>query len=255
MSKVILLVGPPGVGKSTWIKNYVKDIPTPYTVCSADTYFTKDGIYTFNPVAIGQAHQTCYEKFVNALSIDIPLIFIDNTNIAKDHRSKYINKALEYDYDVSVKVFDVSDIEKIKQQNKSDERVKSNKLIPDHVIERMAKQMDIEHGNWRAEKDNRTYKLTKVLEANEFIRKNSVHESSLLTKDFAKDTDIKEDNKPSPEFKKKCNDLMLNAMELKEKISLLQTGITEKEKIEPLDDAYAACELVVHHMEDLIQES
>jgi len=73
--------------------------------------------------------------------------------------------------------------------------------------------------------------------------------NSLVTQDFIKATDIKSS------FKDKCNDLMLEAMKLKEKIELLKTGISDMEKMEPLDDAYAGCEVVIHHFEDLIQGS
>ena len=71
--------------------------------------------------------------------------------------------------------------------------------------------------------------------------------NSLVTNDFIKSTDIK------TSFTEKCNDLMNETMKLKENIELLKTGITDMEKMEPLDDAYAACEVVIHHFEDLIQ--
>ena len=252
MGKVIILVGPPGVGKDYWIKKYTQKISTPYVVCSADDYFMDSGKYNYRPQEIGQAHSTCFEKFSNALRSEVPLIFVSNTNIVKDHRSKYVNKALQYDYDVEIKVFPVN-IEVIKRQNSSPERLAQNKIIPDSVIDRMVAKLDIEPGLWRAEHDGgRSYKTTRMLESNDFVRKdiNKVDDKSVVTKGFAKASDIKTDK-----FKRHCNELMLSAMQLKEKISLLQAGITDSDKLEPLDDAYAASELVVHHMEDLIQDS
>ncbi len=165
MGKVIITVGPPGVGKSYWIKQYIEQHDVPYAICSADHYFEKDGKYIYKPTEIGFAHNTCFEKFVNALRAEVPLIFVDNTNIVKEHRAKYVNKALEYDYEVEIKAFPV-DIERIKAQNASDERKVAGKVIPDSVIDRMVAKLDIEPG---------TYKLVdrkpvRILETNLFIR-------------------------------------------------------------------------------------
>lgn len=165
MGKVILVCGPPGVGKSYWIKEYIQKHKIPHVICSADHYFEKEGMYNYKPAEIGQAHNNCFENFVNALRAETPLIFVDNTNIVKEHRAKYINKALEYDYEVEIKVFPI-DIERIRLQNSSDERKNTGKIIPDSVIDRMAAKLDIAPG---------MYKLVnkipvKILETNLFIR-------------------------------------------------------------------------------------
>jgi predicted kinase len=171
MSKVILTVGPPGVGKTTWIKNYVANINEPYVICSADHYFEKEGKYVYEPSKIGLAHNSCFEKFVNALRSEIPLIFIDNTNVIKEQRAKYINKANEYGYEVEVKVFPV-DINRIKLQNKSQERIDANKIIPDSVIDRMSSKLDLDPGTWKLVNG----KLVKILETKQFIRVSEIQE-------------------------------------------------------------------------------
>ena len=258
MSKVILLVGPPGVGKSTWIKEYTKNVHVPFVVCSADDYFTKEGMYNYDPRGIGFAHSTCYDKFLNAIRSDVPLIFIDNTNTIREHRSKYVNKAIEYGYEVEIKVFDRSDIELIKARNRSEERVKANKSVPDHVIDRMLGQIDIEPGLWKAEDDGgRSYKVVKTLEGIKFLKKiireehediNKVDDKSVITKEFHHATDIKSN------VKDKVKELMMKFLALKHETELLKTGITETEILEPLDDIFASLEVCCHHCEDLIEE-
>jgi len=165
MGKVIIVVGPPGVGKSYWIKEYTQKYKIPYVICSADNYFEKEGKYQYKASEIGLAHNSCFEKFVNALRNDTPLIFIDNTNIVKDHRAKYVNKALEYDYEVEIKVFPI-DIERIRVQNASDERVNAGKTIPNSVIDRMVSKLDIEPGMYKLVDK----KPVKILENSSFIR-------------------------------------------------------------------------------------
>ena len=265
MGKVIILVGPPGVGKSYWVKEYVKTHRVPYVICSADHFFEHDGKFTYDPSKIWLAHSTCFEKFQTAMNNDTPLIFIDNINATRKDRSKYINRAIENGYEVELQVF-TRDPSIIKQQNKSQERVDAGKLVPDEYIDKVLPKFDIEPGLWKAEHDgNKSYGLKQALEAKQFIKKlikeehediNKLDDKSLVTKEFHKSTEPKTTSKTNDtSFTAHCNNLMLDAIKLKEKISLLQTGITEKDKIEPLDDAYAAAELIVHHMEDLIQDT
>lgn len=171
MSKVILTVGLPGSGKSTWIKNYVANIDVPYTICSKDDFFEKDGKYTYDPTKISYAYDSCFNKFMNALRSEIPLIFVDNINIANKNRKRYINKAAEYGYDVEVKVFP-SDIDRVKLQNQSPERIAANKVIPDSVIDGMSSKLDIEPGTWKLVNG----KLVKILETKQFIRVSEIQE-------------------------------------------------------------------------------
>ena len=39
--ELIVLIGLPGVGKSTWISNYLKDKTEEYVIVSSDNYITK----------------------------------------------------------------------------------------------------------------------------------------------------------------------------------------------------------------------
>lgn len=98
MRKVIILRGLPGSGKTTYARSL-----KPTVIVSADDYFTSlDGIYCFNPVDIGRAHQQCFLAFLEALDETYPLIVADNTNSQRWEVSPYVLAAEAYDYEVEV---------------------------------------------------------------------------------------------------------------------------------------------------------
>jgi len=170
MGKVIILVGPPGSGKSYFIKEYTKTATSPYVVCSMDNFFETDGKHVYDATHVWHAHSECFARFTEALLADVPLIFVDNQNAKKGDRSKYINRAIEYGYEVELKVLP-RDIETVIRQNKTQERIDAGKAVPDEYLTKRMAKFDIEPGIWKAEDDGgRSYKLTKVLEQNEFIR-------------------------------------------------------------------------------------
>lgn len=98
MKKVIILCGVPGCGKST----YARSIPYA-VVCSADDFFMKDGVYTFNPSLLGQAHAKCFGDFLTCIGKECPCIIVDNTNIQRWERQNYETVALMCQYDVEYK--------------------------------------------------------------------------------------------------------------------------------------------------------
>jgi len=97
--RVVIMRGASGAGKSTYIRNH---LPGAY-VCSADHFFIcSDGVYSFDPSKLGEAHNTCYYKFLCALSDWRNLIVVDNTNTQLFEFYGYVQLAKAYGYAVEV---------------------------------------------------------------------------------------------------------------------------------------------------------
>jgi len=84
---VIFLRGISCSGKST-IANSLSRLlgPENTTVCSADNYFIKDGIYRFESSKLSEAHEACARALKSALgSSNIRYIIVDNTHTRMWH--------------------------------------------------------------------------------------------------------------------------------------------------------------------------
>lgn len=107
MKQVILMRAIPGSGKSTLTKQLAQtailDGKT-VAVCSADSYFYNlgDGEYKFDPSKLRQAHGQCFESFKKAISNDVNLIIVDNTNLQIKHMVPYKEYAESHGYSVKV---------------------------------------------------------------------------------------------------------------------------------------------------------
>lgn len=138
--RVILLSGIPGSGKSYYVKQYIDRFkPTTVKICSADHWFERSGKYQFNPKELPSAHNECFSNFLSAMVNNIEVIFIDNTNILREHRKRYIEKAHEYGYDVYIQAFP-SDVELSAQRNVHN--------VPKESLQRMANQFDLDPGHY-----------------------------------------------------------------------------------------------------------
>lgn len=107
VKKVIIMIGVPGSGKTTWINNYIKEnyiLPSEYVICSADHFFEKTGKYVFFGSGLAQAHAECMAKFKHALTQGTQFIFVDNTNIKEEHRDPYIAAAHEAEYKIKLQI-------------------------------------------------------------------------------------------------------------------------------------------------------
>lgn len=98
--KMMILVGLPGSGKSTKVKE-LQQIHPDAVVCSADHYFTSaDGCYNFDATQLHRAHQACQQKAMDAMVIGKSCVIIDNTNVRLRDRRAYSSMALGYGYKV-----------------------------------------------------------------------------------------------------------------------------------------------------------
>lgn len=95
--------GLPGSGKSTYLKeNYPGAV-----VCSADNYFivrTEDGgeFYDFEPRLLPEAHKSCMQKFLRAVTEGVSTVAVDNTNVRVWEASPYYQVATAMGYEVEV---------------------------------------------------------------------------------------------------------------------------------------------------------
>lgn len=100
-----IMRGIPGSGKSTLAKELAQQAHDmeflPYIV-SADNYFIKNGVYTFDPKQLGDAHRYCMQSFLNACNDKMNPIFVDNTNINIEDIAPYyaVGEALGYHVEI-----------------------------------------------------------------------------------------------------------------------------------------------------------
>lgn len=98
MRTVTILRGVSGSGKSTYTaKNF-----STATVCSADLFFLKDGVYQFDATKLGNAHSWCFRQFEAALQRGDDSVVVDNTNTKLWEFKNYVQAAAKYGYEVKV---------------------------------------------------------------------------------------------------------------------------------------------------------
>lgn len=107
-----ILRGLPGSGKSTFAASLR---PLSCVVCSADDYFMRDGAYRFDPNKLGKAHTCCMLKFKQAISAQVQIIVVDNTNTTKREYREYQRLAKESGYKVIIKKFECSIEDSVKR--------------------------------------------------------------------------------------------------------------------------------------------
>lgn len=98
-SRVIILSGIPGSGKSTYSKQFLGA-----TICSADQYFMRTGTYKFDPSKLGEAHGSCLKKFIEACQ-GRGTIIVDNTNTSAMEIAPYFAVAQAYVLPVELVTF------------------------------------------------------------------------------------------------------------------------------------------------------
>jgi len=142
MSKsIILLVGIPGSGKSTYIKDNFSNEKGDLVIINADSIRKKfygdeniqgDGKKVFNEV---------YRTFKEALLYDsIQRIVVDNTNTTFKTRKNYY-QLIKENYssdDYTIELIFFTNFEQAKERNKNRDRV-----VPDEVMDRMVSQFEL----------------------------------------------------------------------------------------------------------------
>jgi predicted kinase len=100
MSKVIIMRGVSGAGKSTWVK---KNYPHAHVV-SADLFFQgEDGKYNFDASKLGEAHAWCLRHFVELVCAGMRVdIVVDNTNTSAVELAPYAAVAAAFGLDVEI---------------------------------------------------------------------------------------------------------------------------------------------------------
>jgi len=99
---VDIMRGLPGSGKSFWAKVRMSQAKGVGVIVSADNYFMRDGVYTFNPSRITEAHDDCLGRFIKAVDKGNDYITVDNTNIHAWEIAPYYRLAEHYGYSVQV---------------------------------------------------------------------------------------------------------------------------------------------------------
>lgn len=138
MQRVVIPVGLPGSGKSTWINKAISNLEEgSFSVCSADHFFEKSGKYVFDYSKLGIAHKECMQKFKEAVDAGTEWIYVDNTNVRARDRTYYYNTALDAGCIVLALVFDQN------IQLSTDRNVHG---VTREIIERMSHSLDLAPG-------------------------------------------------------------------------------------------------------------
>jgi predicted kinase len=98
---IYLMMGIPGGGKSTWIRN---NVPSDAVICSADHFFEDaNGNYNWKPHLLSVAHFACFRKYVIALSDNnVANIVVDNTNTKREFLKNYVVEANKLGFPVTI---------------------------------------------------------------------------------------------------------------------------------------------------------
>jgi predicted kinase len=127
-----ITVGLPGSGKSTYVKNFIKDKDIEYL--SSDSlravYGKSEEDQTVTPLVFGHI-----KKKVDELLKDGKNVLVDATSVNRKERSDYINTAKKYGAKVVAIVFKMDRQGLIDRNKKRGEQ--GGRVVPDFVIDKM----------------------------------------------------------------------------------------------------------------------
>ena len=142
MCKVIMLIGIPASGKSTWRNQYIKENPNTMVLSSDDLIeklgATKNLTYNeaFKDKEIQKQARFIYKQLKNEAIADNKDIIIDKTNLTKKVRIENLKNIPETYSKHFVVTTTPRDIVDIRNKERYD---KTGKFIPDWVINNMEK--------------------------------------------------------------------------------------------------------------------
>lgn len=104
MKKMIIMIGCPGSGKSTYAlkekKNYEEDFKVNATICSTDDYFMDNGKYNFDISKLGLYHKNNQDRVKELCESGHNVIIVDNTNTTFKEQEPYVKHAIDNEYEV-----------------------------------------------------------------------------------------------------------------------------------------------------------
>jgi hypothetical protein len=99
---VIILRGISGAGKSTYAKKLEEKRPG-LCIVSADNFFIDDdGVYTFVPKLLPDAHRMCLREFADLVRIPTADMLVDNTNTSVVEIAPYMALAQAYGHEARI---------------------------------------------------------------------------------------------------------------------------------------------------------
>lgn len=127
--KVVILSGVSGSGKSTltqqlFSKFYSEHRDAVVEAVSADSFFMKDGVYTFEASKLPEAHGKCFHDFITNMRHLTNLIVVDNTNTTNEEIAPYMLGAQAFGYEAEIMTIRLSldnlddTIERLAKRNK-----------------------------------------------------------------------------------------------------------------------------------------
>ena len=132
-----ITVGLPGSGKSTYVKNFIKDKDIEYL--SSDSlravYGKSEEDQTVTPLVFGHI-----KRKVDEFLKDGKNVLVDATSVNRKERSDYINTAKKYGAKVVAIVFKMDRQGLIERNKKRGEQ--GGRVVPDFVIDKMLNKFE-----------------------------------------------------------------------------------------------------------------
>lgn len=138
-NELLLIVGLPGIGKSTYIQNLIKDGDKTYTVLSSDALRAKFGTGEEDQSVTPQVFSYIHEQ-VNILLSSGKNVIVDATNVSKRDRSGYCKLANRYGSHVVAHVFPLD--KELAMERNQIRKSKGGRYVPEFVFDKMITKYD-----------------------------------------------------------------------------------------------------------------